>query len=293
MKPAVFAYHRPTTVSEAVATLEEYAGEARILAGGQSLVPMLNMRLWKPAALIDINDVDELDTIEVTATGLRLGALVRYSAIERSAEVAAYAPLLSRIVTHIGDRQVRNRGTVGGALVHADPTGELALACLALDATVVAVGAAGVRRIPVRELYEGSYATVLRPTEMVIGVEIGEVPAYSAFAEICRKHNDFAVVSVAALGDRDEDGRWRGLRIAVGGVADTVIRATEAEGLLEGTRLADDDIAVAAATIHGVIDPPSDIRASAAYRTHLTPIQIRRVLAQLRDSTASQEVTAS
>jgi carbon-monoxide dehydrogenase medium subunit len=284
VKPARFAYHRPTTVADAVAHLRAHAGGARVLAGGQSLVPMLNMRLWRPDALIDINEIDELDDIRVDGERTEIGALVRYSTVERSAVVAERLPLLSRIVTHIGDRQVRNRGTVGGSLVQGDPTGEMPLACLVLGATVVAVGPGGVRRIPVGELYEGSYATVLEPDELVVAVEFPGRPQHFAFRQYCRKHNDFAVVSVVATGDRNDDGTWRDVRIALGGVADSPVLATAAAAALEGTPLGDADLDAAAAAASEVIDPPSDVRASAAYRRHLTSVYLRRVLTDLRAS---------
>lgn len=282
MKPAAFTYYRPASVREAVARLAEHRGDARVLAGGQSLVPMLNMRLWRPGVLIDINDIGELDEITVDGDRTVIGALVRYSTVERSASLAERLPLLPRIVRHIGDRQVRNRGTVGGALVHGDPTGELALACLVLGALVVATGPRGTRRVPVGELYEGSYATVLEPDEMVVAVEFPPGPPYHAFREVCRKHNDFAVVSVAATGSLDDHGRWHGIRIALGGVADSPVLATAAAQRLERTVLSDSDMVAAAEAAAEVIDPPSDIRASAEYRRHLVPVYVRRVLADLR-----------
>ncbi|SDH48947.1 FAD binding domain-containing protein [Pseudonocardia oroxyli] len=282
MKPARFAYHRPTTVAEAVAHLRDHAGGARVLAGGQSLVPMLNMRLWRPDALVDINEIDELDDLRVDGERTEIGALVRYSTLERSPLVAQRLPLLARIVTRVGDRQVRNRGTIGGSLVQGDPTGELPLACLVLGATVVAVGPGGVRRIPVAELYTGSYATVLEPDELLVAVEFPSHPQHAAFRQYCRKHNDFAVVSVVATGDRGADGRWHGVRIALGGVADSPVLATAAAAALEGTQLTDADLDAAAAAAAQVIDPPSDVRASAAYRRHLVPVHLRRALTDLR-----------
>jgi aerobic carbon-monoxide dehydrogenase medium subunit len=282
VKPAVFAYHRPTSVAEAVAHLGEHAGGARVLAGGQSLVPMLNMRLWRPAALVDINDVDELDDITVDGDRTVLGALVRYSTVERSALVAERLPLLSRIVTHIGDRQVRNRGTVGGALVQGDPTGEMPLACLVLGAVVTAVGPRGTRRIPLAEFYTGSYATALELDELVTAVEFPRHPQHVAFGEMCRKHNDFAVLSVVATGDRGDDGRWQNVRIALGGVADTPVLAAAAGDALAGTELTDADLETAAQAALEVIDPPTDVRATAEYRRHLVPVYVRRVLTELR-----------
>ena len=282
MKPAPFAYHRPTTVAEAVARLGAYGGGARVLAGGQSLVPMLNMRLWRPAALVDINDVDELDDVRAEGERTVLGALVRYSTLERSPVVAERLPLLARVVRHVGDRQVRNRGTVGGALVQGDPTGELPLAALVLGAVVTVVGPAGTRRIPLAELYVGSYATVLEPDELLVAVEFPAHPQHAAFAEFCRKHNDFAVVSVAATGDRDDDGRWRGVRIALGGVADSPVLAEAAGSAVEGTTLDETAVVAAARAALDVVDPPTDVRATAEYRRHLVPVYVRRVLAELR-----------
>ncbi len=282
MKPSRFAYHRPSSVADAVATLHAHDGTARVLAGGQSLVPMLNMRLWRPDALVDINEIDDLDHVDVDGERTVIGALVRYSAVERSQLLAERLPLLVEMVGHIGDRQVRNRGTIGGAVVQADPTGEVVLACQVLDATIVVQGVSGPRRIPATELYDGAYSTVLAPDEMVTAIEFGRAPRHHAFGEICRKHNDFAVVSVAVCGDRTADGTWQDVRVGLGGVADTALRLTEAEALLNGTRLEDRDIASAAARALEAIDPPSDIRASAEYRRHLTPIQIERVLRDLR-----------
>jgi CO/xanthine dehydrogenase FAD-binding subunit len=282
MKPAPFAYHRPTSVAEAVACLGGYAGTARVLAGGQSLMPMLNMRLWRPGALVDINDIDELDDIRIEGDRTVLGALVRYTTVERSPLVAERLPLLSRISRHIGDRQVRNRGTVGGSLVHGDPTGEMPLACLALGAVIIAVGPAGTRRIPVSGLYTGSYATVLNPDELVIAVEFPPHPRHVVFQELCRKHNDFAVVSAVATGDRADDGNWQNLRLALGGVADSPVLAEAAGAALSGTALTDADIDRAAEAALEVIDPPTDIRATAEYRAHLVPVYVRRVLSELR-----------
>lgn len=282
MKPSRFAYHRPSSVANAVATLHAHEGTARVLAGGQSLVPMLNMRLWRPEALVDINEIDDLDYVDVDGERTVVGALVRYSTVERSEVLAERLPLLVEMVGHIGDRQVRNRGTVGGAVVQADPTGEVVLACQVLRATVVVQSVSGPRRIPATELYDGAYSTVLAPDEMVTALEFGRAPRHYAFGEICRKHNDFAVVSVSVCGDRTADGTWHDVRVGLGGVADTALRLTAGEARLNGTRLEDRDIASAAAMALEVIDPPSDIRASAEYRRHLTPIQIERVLRDLR-----------
>lgn len=286
MKPAPFTYHRPTSVPETVRLLAEHHGDARVLAGGQSLVPMLNMRLLRPTALIDINDVDELDEISPRGDDTTIGALVRYTAIERSRLVAERLPLLSRIVQHIGDRQVRNRGTLGGALAQGDPTGEMPLACLALAAVVAVIGPTGTRRIPVEEFYIGSYTTVLEPDELITAVEFPPHPAHLAFAEVCRRHNDFALLSVAATGNRGPDGTWRDVRVALGGVADTPVLAREAAAALECTSMASQEIDQAAVGALAAADPPSDVRGSAEYRRHLLPVYVRRVLTELRESAA-------
>jgi carbon-monoxide dehydrogenase medium subunit len=289
MKAAHFTYHRPTSVDEAVGYLDDYGGGARVIAGGQSLVPMMNMRLWRPLALVDINRIPELAEVRTEGESTVLGALVRYTTVERLPLVADRLPVLRDLVRHIGDRQVRNRGTVGGSLVQADPTGEFPLACLVLGATVRVAGPGGVRRIPVSELYEGSYATVLELEELLTEVVFPAAPAYWAFAEVTRRHNDFAVISVLAVGDRDGSGLWRDVRIGLGGVADTPVLADAAADLLVGTDLSDAVIADAAELALAVIDPPSDIRASAEYRRHLVPVHVRRVLAELRDAPLRSE----
>lgn len=289
MKPAPFGYHLATSVDEAVELLAAYEGSARPLAGGQSLAPMLNMRLVRPDALVDLNGIRGLDTIEANGAETRLGALTRYTALEWSGAVAARLPLLTEVVRHVGDRQIRNRGTIGGSLSHGDPTAEVPLACLALGARVKVSGPAGGREIAVRDLYEGSYATALDPLEVLIDVTCPSAPRYWAFAEMCRRHNDFAVVSVACVGDRDEEGRWGGVRITLGGVADVPVLAERAGALLSETPLSDEAIAEAARASLEVVDPPSDIRASAEYRRHLVPVYVRRVLASMRHSASGAQ----
>jgi carbon-monoxide dehydrogenase medium subunit len=288
VKPAAFGYHRATSVDDAVALLSAYDGTARLLAGGQSLVPMMNMRLIRPDALVDLNGVTALSEIRAAAgpgddgATTSLGALVRYAALEQSPLIAERLGLLAHVVGHVGDRQVRNRGTVGGSLAQGDPTGELPLACLVLGATIRLSGPAGNRELPMSELYAGSYATVLDPCEVLTEVVVPEAPANFGFAECCRRHNDFAVVSVAAVGDRAPDGTWTSVRVGLGGVADTPVIAGEAGSLLTGTTLDDEAISAASEAAIEVIDPPSDIRASAEYRRHLVPVYVRRVLGELR-----------
>jgi carbon-monoxide dehydrogenase medium subunit len=283
VKAAPFGYHRAGSVAEAVELLTVYDGSARILAGGQSLVPMMNMRLIRPDAVIDLNGVNDLAGIRADGSATIVGALVRYSALERSEVVADRLPLVADLVLHIGDRHVRNRGTLGGSLAQADPTGEMPLACLALGVTVRVIGPDGPREVGIEDLYEGSYATTLEPCEVITEVVFPRSPAHHAFAEMTRRHNDFAVISVACVGDRSADGAFSNLRIGLGGVNDTPVLAVEAAELLAGTHLSDDDIDRAAVAARDVVDPPTDIRASADYRRHLVPVYVRRVLKQLRE----------
>jgi carbon-monoxide dehydrogenase medium subunit len=283
MKAAPFGYVRPATVAEAVAALHEHGGAARVLAGGQSLAPMLHMRLMQVSAVIDINRLQELDYVRADGAVTALGALTRYAAIERSPIVSERLPLLQHVVRYVGDPQVRNRGTIGGALAQADPTGEMALACLALDATIVATSASGARSIAADDFFEGSYTTVLEPEEMITEIRFPGAPDSFAFLERGRRHNDFAVLSIAALGRGGNGGGWSDLRIALGGVNDRPVLARAAAALVEGSRLDDDAIDAAAQAALDVIDPPTDVRGSAEYRRHLVPIYVRRALAKLRD----------
>jgi aerobic carbon-monoxide dehydrogenase medium subunit len=284
MKPGPLGYHRADSVPRAVGLLSAYEGTARLIAGGQSLVPMLSMRLIQPDALVDLNGLAELAQTRTAEDATVLGALVRYTTIEQSPVIAGRLGLLARMVRHIGDRQVRNRGTIGGSLAQGDPTGEMPLACLVLGASVRVTGPAGHRELPVADLYQGSYATVLGPCEVLTEVVFPRAPAHFAFAEQCRRHNDFAVVSVAAVGDREPDGTWSGIRVALGGVADQPVLATAAGAIASRSRLPDEAIAEAAEAALEVADPPSDVRASADYRRYLVPIYVRRVLTELRSS---------
>jgi carbon-monoxide dehydrogenase medium subunit len=282
VKPAPFTYVRPASVADAVRRLSESAGSARVLAGGQSLVPMLHMRLMRPEVLVDINSLaGELGGIEPRGSETVIGALVRYTELETSPVVAERLPLLPRVVRHVGDRQVRNRGTIGGALVQADPTGEIPLACLALGAQVVARSTAGERTIPIEDFFEGSYASALEPEEMLVSVRLPLSPQHCAFFERGRKHNDFAVLSMAVLGSRDPDGRWRSVRIALGGVNDRPVLAGVAAERLEGRSWDETVIEEAVELALDVVDPPDDVRASAEYRRHLVPVHLRRLLREL------------
>ncbi len=286
MKAADFLYHRATSIGEAVGYLDDYGGSARILAGGQSLVPMLNMRLWRPAALIDINAIADLASIHVHGEDTVLGATVRHVTVETSSVVAARLPLLAHMARCVGDRQIRNRGTLGGSLVQGDPSAEMPLGCLVLDARATVVGPRGPREISMDAFYEGPYATALEPEELLTRIVFPKHPPHFAFHEICRRHNDFAVVSIAVTGHQEADGAWTNIRLGLGGVHDMPMLASNAMSLLEGSRLLDADIATAAAEAQRCVSPPSDMRATEEYRRHLVGVHVRRALCNLRSSQA-------
>jgi aerobic carbon-monoxide dehydrogenase medium subunit len=283
MKSAPFSYVRPDSIQEALSVLDQHAGGARVLAGGQSLVPMLQMRLMQPDALVDINRLDGLDEVRALGAETVFGPLVRYAKIERLPLVSERLPLLQCVTHFVGDPQVRNRGTIGGSLAQADPTGEIPLACLALEATVEASSVSGKRDIAVDDFLVSSYATALEPEEMITAIRFPLARHHFAFLERNRKHNDFAVINIAVVGRRNAGGAWSDLRIALGGVSDRAVLARDAAAVLEGTMLEEDAIAQAAQLALERVDPPTDIRGTAEYRRHLVPIYVRRALSKLRD----------
>jgi carbon-monoxide dehydrogenase medium subunit len=283
MKPAPFEYIVVDSAAQAVEGLGRFDGDARCLAGGQSLVPLLNMRLMRPAAVVDINRVPGLDGIAVGDGVVRIGALVRYSTLERSALIQERLPLLARAVPFVGDRQIRNRGTLGGALCHADPAGEMALTAVTLGGSISVVSPAGCREIAVEDFFLGPYTTALGPADLLTGVSLPDGAGTAAVVvEHARRHGDFAVVSVAATGRVGPDGTWASVRIGLGGVADRPRVAARASALLAGTRLEPEAVRAAGDAALEVVDPGSDIRASAEYRRHLVPIFMERALETLR-----------
>jgi carbon-monoxide dehydrogenase medium subunit len=282
MKPAPLEYLAVATPEEALAALARFDGNARLLAGGQSLVPLLSMRLMRPTAVIDINGIAGLDRVEAEDGVVRIGALTRYSALEASAVVRERLPLLARAIPFVGDRQIRNRGTLGGALCHADPAGEMALCAVTLGARLRILGAAGRRELDAEAFFQGPYTTALEPTEMVEAVEFPDGAGTEAVVvEHARRHGDFAVVSVAVTGRRAADGSWRWIRIGLGAVAERPRYARSASEALAGTRLDRADAEAAAARCLEVAEPASDVRASAEYRRHLVPILVERALGEM------------
>jgi aerobic carbon-monoxide dehydrogenase medium subunit len=286
MKPAPLAYLRAESPAEAIDALERFAGTARLLAGGQSLVPLLSMRLLRPAAVIDVNPIPGLDrvTVEADSDAVTIGALARYSALERSAVVQDRVPLLARALPFVGDRQVRNRGTLGGALCHADPSGEMALCAVTLGAVLRVRGPRRTREVAAGDFFQGPYTTALAPAEMLVEVSLpAGMGTVATVVEHARRHGDFAVVSVAAVGAPGEDDTWRWLRIGLGAVADRPVYAREASEMLAGRRLDAEAIRAAGQAALAVADPATDVRASAEYRRHLIPIYVERALTALRE----------
>ncbi|MGY1692577.1 FAD binding domain-containing protein [Geodermatophilus sp. SYSU D01105] len=278
MKPPPFTYSIPTTVPDAVALLVEHAEEdPRVLAGGQSLVPLMNFRLAQPGHLVDLRQVVGLDTLRLDGDSLVVGAMVRQSTAERSPEVALVAPLLAEALGHVAHPPVRHSGTVVGSIAHADPAAELPAVALALDAEMTAVGPQGERRIPAADFFQGPFTTALAPDEILTEVRFSAFPGGHAFAEFAQTHGNFAVVGVAALVGFD-DGRIARAALAASGVAPTPVRLTAAEEALVGT--AGDEAAVATAVDAGTaaLAPAGDVHASAATRIDITRAVLREAI---------------
>ena len=283
MKPAPFLYFRPTTVEEAMALLAEHGDEAKPLAGGQSLIPAMNFRLARPGALVDLNRIAELSYVRSHRDGLVIGAMTRQRTVERSEEVRRVAPLVSEAMPFVAHPQIRNRGTVGGSIAHADPAAELPAVMLALEARFRARRRSGERSIPAGEFFKGALETALRPDELLVEIAVSRRPPRSghAFTEVARRHGDYALVGVAAVVTLDPGGRCGAARIALVSVGDGPVLATRAAALLVGAEPTAAAIRAAAdAAARQDIDPPADIHASAAYRRHLTAVLTRRALAR-------------
>lgn len=284
MKPAPFKYYAPTTVDEALAHLAEHGYDAKPLAGGQSLVPLLNFRLAQPAVIVDLNNVSELFYIRAADDGgLRLGAMTRQRQVEHDPLVAERAPLLYETMPHIAYPQIRNRGTIGGSLAHADPAAELAAVSVALDGRFRLRSQAGARWVPANEFFIGLFTTVLEPDELLVEVALPPMPPHSgySFLEITRRHHDFAMAGVAAVVTIDGDGRCEQARLVFLAVGDGPVEAQQAAATLRGQKPTPEAIAAAADTAASAdVDPGSDIHASAEYRRHLVGVLARRALTQ-------------
>ncbi|MEZ5264589.1 MAG: xanthine dehydrogenase family protein subunit M [Acidimicrobiales bacterium] len=286
MKPAPFRYERPTTVAEAVAVLAtgDDDREVKVLAGGQSLVPLLALRLTRPATLVDLNRIDELRGIEERGDQVHIGAMTRHEALCTDEVVRRRVPLLAVAASHIGHRAIRTRGTIGGSLAHADPAAELPTACLALGAAVDVVGPGGSRTIPISMLFDGPLGTTLAPDELVVSVRVpvdtGRRPF--GFAELARRPGDFALVLSAVTIATDADGGCRAATVAVGGVGGHARLVGPAARALIGTRLANAAIDAAVAEVDRAIAPFDDLHASAEYRRAMAALMVRRAIEAAR-----------
>ncbi len=279
MKPAPFDYAAPESVDETLALLAEYGADAKLLAGGQSLMPLLNMRLARPAVIIDLNRVAALDYVKAADGEVRIGALVRQRAAERSPVVTQHLPLVSDALQWVGHAQIRNRGTIGGSLAHADPSAELPAVAAVLGASFVVAGSAGERTLSPKEFFVGYLTTAIEPAELLTEVRFPKMTPGTgwAFVEIARRHGDFALVGAAAI-VHAADGRLRDVRLAFTGVGPTPVRIAEAEAALEGRALDDRVLANVARLVSDRLEPESDIQASAAYRKHVAGVLARRAL---------------
>jgi aerobic carbon-monoxide dehydrogenase medium subunit len=278
MKPSAFTYHAPQTLAEALdllATLDN----ARVLAGGQSLVPMMNFRVVQPEHVIDLGRIPELAFVEDTAAGLKVGAMTTQRSIERSALVRQRCPLLIDALFHIGHQQTRNRGTIGGSICHLDPSAELPVTACALDAVMTAASKTGRRKIPFADFPTGYLTSSLAPDEMLIQIDFRPWPerAGSAFEEYAVRPADFAVVSVAAVIAMDESNVISDARIAAGGIAAVPVRLTEVEIVLKGRR-ADADLIESAAAVAAALPAEGDDINPPEYRQELAGHLMQRAL---------------
>ena len=279
MKPPPFAYDRARSVDEALALLAEHGDDAKVLAGGQSLVPLLNFRLARPERLIDINEVAELDRLELNGT-LRIGALTRQATIEASAEVLERVPLLHEAIRHVAHPQIRNRGTVGGSVAHADPSAELPAAFAALDAVYHLRSASGMRTVTSDEMFVTHLTTALRPDELLMEIEAALPPpgTGSAFVEFARRHGDFALAGAAVLVRLAADGSCRGAAIALLAAGPVPVRATAAEQALVDQRIDENVVREAAAVAVKDVKPLADIHGGSDYRRRVLEALVRRAL---------------
>jgi carbon-monoxide dehydrogenase medium subunit len=285
MKPAPFEYHAPHTLSDAVNLVAELGDEAKVLAGGQSLVPMLALRLAVFEHLVDVGRIAEIRGIERREGALWVGAGTTQSTVGANAEVASAVPLLTRATPFIGHFQIRNRGTLGGSIAHADPAGEYPTVALTLDATMEVVSAAGRRSIPARDFFEGFWSTGMQPDELLTGVRFPIWNGRCGFAveEFARRHGDFAIAGASIGVELDADDRIRRSAIGLIGLGSTPERAAAAEVAVVGKRISDVDAEeLGRAAMAGLESVPSDLNGSAAYRTRVGAAMVERAWARAR-----------
>lgn len=281
MKPAPFAYTKARTLKEAVALLSKHKDDARLLAGGQSLIATLNMRLSAPDLLIDINGIKGLDGIAKKGKTIEIGALARHTQVERSDVIAKHAPLIALAMPHIGHPAIRNRGTFGGSIAFADPAAELPACLLALGAEIEIAGPKGKRRVKADAFFKGLFETALKPREVLTAVRVPAADKNTrvGFAELARRHGDYAMVGLAAsarAAGKGKESKLADVRLAFFGVGATPVRAKKSEAALAGGNV---DAAVAALDL----DPDDDVQASGAVKKHLAGVLLRRVAKQLME----------
>ena len=282
MKPAPFAYVRPESLEDAVGALAEHGEDARVLAGGQSLMATLNMRLSAPGILVDIGRVPGLAGIEEAGEGLRIGAMTRHADVETSELVAANAPLIASAMPHIAHPAVRNRGTFGGSIAFADPAAELPACAVALGAQMVIAGKGGSRTVDADAFFQGLYETALGPDEVLTAVEVPGIGAgwRSGFLEFARRQGDYAMIGLAAHVEV-EGGRFGGGRLVFFGVGERPVAAVHSAALLEGEFWSDALGARIAEALKEELDPFEDLNADPAMRRHLAAVLVKRVLGPL------------
>ncbi|HVB89289.1 MAG TPA: xanthine dehydrogenase family protein subunit M, partial [Beijerinckiaceae bacterium] len=278
MKLPPFEYEAPSSLDEAIALLAAGEGNARPLAGGQSLLPMMAFRLAQPSLLVDLARIPGLDRIEATEAGLRLGALVTWRKIQEDLRVSEACPLLAVAIKHVAHYQIRNRGTIGGSLAHADPAAEMPTIALTCEAVVEVIGRNGKRRIEAADLFVGPLMTSLEADEIILAIEIPGWPRKRrwAFEEFARRRGDFALAGIAMFYDQDASGRACNVHIGAIGAADTPIRLTAAEATLDGRAVDEAAIAAAAKAACEEIDPAGDLHGGAAYRKALVGTLLQR-----------------
>jgi carbon-monoxide dehydrogenase medium subunit len=284
LKPSPFDYQAPATLREAVALLAADP-EAVVIAGGQSLMPVLAFRLAAPSLLVDLRRIPGLGDIAVSAAGLRLGARVRWRDIEDDGRLGIAHPLLREAITHVAHYQIRNRGTVGGSLAHADPAAELPGVAVTCDADITLVGAAGTRTVRAGDFFTGALSTLRQPDEIITELRF---PPWSAnrrwaFREFAQRHGDFAFAGIALFYDEEQQGRVRNAHVGVIGACDRPHRLAEVEALLNGHRVEEALIREAAAVAQRTVEPPEDLHAGAAYRRALVATLLTRGLRSAAD----------
>jgi carbon-monoxide dehydrogenase medium subunit len=279
MKAAAFDYVRAASIGEAVDVLAAHEG-AKVLAGGQSLVPLLNLRLARPSVLVDVNRLGELAYLDRYGGYVEIGALTRLRAVETSEVVRRDVPLLAEALRHVGHVTIRNRGTIGGSLAHADPAAELPAVCVALDAEFVARGPRGERAVAARDFFAGPFRTALEPDELLVRVRVPVLPGDTgnAVEELSRRSKDLALVAVFAAMTPAADGTCEQARIAVAGAGPVPVRAVAAEALLAGREVTAEVIAEAGWAIAAATDPPGDLHAPAEYRREMAAVLGRRAI---------------